>query len=608
MFGRVTPEAKRALLHALQARGEVVAMTGDGVNDTLALKDSDLGIAMGSGTPAAKSVSELVLLDNRFSTLPSVVAEGRRVIANIERVARLFVTKNAWAAVVAVLTGIFTVSYPILPRQLSVIDALTIGIPGFVLSFQPSHDPVRPGFIPRVLRFAIPAGVVMGVATMVVYGYGRHFLDLPKAELQSGATIVLIALGLWVLYELGRPLDHVRRLLQLAMVLAAIGVFTIGPIKDFFELQVPSGEYLIVIAIAVVAGFVLINLSLRAVNRYVPDPHQPRVPADQDEDAPAAGEVPAQAGHAGQLRATRHDGDMEQLQGRVGVVTGAASGIGKAVATALAAEGMKVVLSDIEQTALDAAVGELAAAGHEVLGVRTDVSSWDAVQALAAATMDHFGAVHVLHNNAGVVSRRGGRGAHARHVELGARRRPVERDLRDQGVPAADQGPGRGPHREHGVDRRPAGERRDRAVQRRQVRRGRRSRRRCGSSSTRPARRSAARSCALARSTPRSCSPTGTAPRATMSTPTCTSSSRLGPVSSWPPWGSTRPRSPPWWWTGSGRTASGSSPTTPGTGCWPTASPRWLTTGTWGAGGSRSVRSGYAASGALAAARGSARE
>ena len=112
MFGRVTPEAKRALLHALQGRGEVVAMTGDGVNDTLALKDSDLGIAMGSGTPAAKSVSELVLLDNRFSTLPSVVAEGRRVIANIERVARLFVTKNAWAAVVAVLTGIFTVGYP----------------------------------------------------------------------------------------------------------------------------------------------------------------------------------------------------------------------------------------------------------------------------------------------------------------------------------------------------------------------------------------------------------------------------------------------------------------------------------------------------------------
>ena len=105
VFGRVTPEAKRALLHALQGRDEVVAMTGDGVNDTLALKDADLGIAMGAGTPAAKSVSDIVLLDNRFATLPSVVAEGRRVIANIERVARLFLTKTVWAAVLAVLTG-----------------------------------------------------------------------------------------------------------------------------------------------------------------------------------------------------------------------------------------------------------------------------------------------------------------------------------------------------------------------------------------------------------------------------------------------------------------------------------------------------------------------
>ena len=173
MFGRVTPEAKRTLLHALQGRDEVVAMTGDGVNDTLALKDADLGIAMGSGTPAAKSVSDIVLLDNRFATLPSVVAEGRRVIANIERVARLFLTKTVWAAVLAVLTGILLTRYPLRPRHLTVVDALTIGIPGFVLSFQPSHDPVRAGFVRRVLRFSIPCGVVMGAATMFVYEFGH---------------------------------------------------------------------------------------------------------------------------------------------------------------------------------------------------------------------------------------------------------------------------------------------------------------------------------------------------------------------------------------------------------------------------------------------------
>ena len=139
----------------------------------------------------------------------------------------------------------------------------------------------------------------MGVTTMVVYGYGRHFLELPKEELQSGATIVLIALGLWVLYELGRPLDHVRRLLQLAMVLAAIGVFTIGPIKDFFELEIPSDDYLVVITIAVAIGFVLINIALRLVNRYVPDRHEPRLASGPDRDAAAAGEVPAEPGHTG---------------------------------------------------------------------------------------------------------------------------------------------------------------------------------------------------------------------------------------------------------------------------------------------------------------------
>ncbi|HEU4841487.1 MAG TPA: HAD-IC family P-type ATPase, partial [Ilumatobacteraceae bacterium] len=170
VFGRVTPDVKRSLVKAAQHTGEVVAMTGDGVNDTLALKDADLGIAMGAGTSAAKSVAEIVLLDNRFATLPGVVAEGRRVIANIERVARLFVTKTVWAATFAVIIGVATTSYPLIPRQLTVVDALTIGIPGFVLSFEPSHEPARPGFLERVVRFAAPVGIIMGVTSMAVFG------------------------------------------------------------------------------------------------------------------------------------------------------------------------------------------------------------------------------------------------------------------------------------------------------------------------------------------------------------------------------------------------------------------------------------------------------
>ncbi len=261
VFGRVTPEAKRALLHALQGRGEVVAMTGDGVNDTLALKDADLGIAMGAGTPAAKAVSDIVLLDNRFATLPGVVAEGRRVIANIERVARLFLTKTVWAAVLAVLTGVLLTRYPLRPRHLTVVDALTIGIPGFVLSFQPSHDPVRPGFIRRVLRFSIPAGLISGLATMAVYQVGVRQLDLSIAHAQSGATLTLVAVGLWVLYELARPLDTVRAALVVGLVVMAIGAFTIPFVADFFLLEIPSGEYALWIAAIVATACVLIHLA-----------------------------------------------------------------------------------------------------------------------------------------------------------------------------------------------------------------------------------------------------------------------------------------------------------------------------------------------------------
>jgi cation-transporting ATPase E len=265
VFGRVTPEAKRSLLHALQARGEVVAMTGDGVNDTLALKDADLGIAVGAGTPAAKSVSDLVLLDNRFATLPSVVAEGRRVIANIERVARLFLTKTAWAAVLAVLTGVLMTRYPMRPRHLTVVDSLTIGIPGFVLSFQPSHEPVRPGFIRRVLRFSIPAGLVSGVATMSIYELGTGAFDLTIAHAQSGATLTLVGLGLWVLYELARPLDQIRVVLIATLTALAFATFAIPFVADFFLLEVPPAGYAAAIAGVVAASATLITVALHVV-------------------------------------------------------------------------------------------------------------------------------------------------------------------------------------------------------------------------------------------------------------------------------------------------------------------------------------------------------
>ena len=150
VVGRVTPHQKRSIVLALQQRGHVVAMTGDGVNDALALKEADIGIAMGSGAPATRAVAQVVLLDGQFAALPGVVAEGRRVIANVERVANLFVTKTVYAMLLAIAVGVLRWPYPFLPRHLTIISSLTIGIPAFFLALGPSTQRYVPGFVPRV--------------------------------------------------------------------------------------------------------------------------------------------------------------------------------------------------------------------------------------------------------------------------------------------------------------------------------------------------------------------------------------------------------------------------------------------------------------------------
>ena len=170
VFGRVTPQQKQAMVTALRADAHVVAMTGDGVNDVLALKESDCGIAMASGSEATRAVAQLVLLDSNFSALPHVVAEGRRVINNIERVATLFLTKTTYASILAILTGVLTLPYPFLPRHLTLISGLTIGIPAFLLALAPNDELVRPGFLLGAPRVAIPGGILVSAATMVTYG------------------------------------------------------------------------------------------------------------------------------------------------------------------------------------------------------------------------------------------------------------------------------------------------------------------------------------------------------------------------------------------------------------------------------------------------------
>ena len=239
VFGRVTPDQKRRIVLALQARGHTVAMTGDGVNDALAVKTADIGIAMGSGSPATKAVARLVLLDGRFSHLPDVVREGRQVIANIERVSKLFLTKTVYAATLAVLCGILLLEFPLLPRQLSVTDGLTIGIPAFLLAFLPEARRYVPGFLRRALSFALPAGVVIAVA-VTCYTLVAETQPASEAQLRTGATAIIGVVGIWVLLLVARPLTGYRVLVAAAMLVGLVGIFAIGPVAWFFALTDPG--------------------------------------------------------------------------------------------------------------------------------------------------------------------------------------------------------------------------------------------------------------------------------------------------------------------------------------------------------------------------------
>jgi len=259
VFGRVTPHQKESMVQALQARGHTVAMTGDGVNDVLALKLADIGVAMGSGAPATKAVAELVLLDNRFATLPGVVAEGRRVTANIERVANLFITKTVWATLLAVAAGAALLPYPFLPRHLTIIDTLAIGVPSFFLALAPNRRRYVPGFVGRVLRFAIPAGLIIAAATFSAYALARA-RGLPLAEQRTAATLVALILSLTVLALLAIPLTWRRIALLIAALAAFALLFPVPAVRHFYALALPHGQIgatLLIAALgaAALAGF-----------------------------------------------------------------------------------------------------------------------------------------------------------------------------------------------------------------------------------------------------------------------------------------------------------------------------------------------------------------
>jgi cation-transporting ATPase E len=224
------------MVTALQSRGHTVAMTGDGVNDVLALKDADIGVAMGSGAGATKAVAQIVLLDDRFATLPEVVAEGRRVIGNIERVANLFLVKSVYSFVLVLLVGIFQLEYPFLPRHTTLIAALTIGIPAFFLALAPNYERARPGFVRRVLRFAIPAGLVAGIEVFVAYWVARSQVDT-LGEAQTTAMVSLFACSLYIVQLVARPMVWWKWVLIASMAGLFVLCVAVPFGRHFFDLH-----------------------------------------------------------------------------------------------------------------------------------------------------------------------------------------------------------------------------------------------------------------------------------------------------------------------------------------------------------------------------------
>jgi cation-transporting ATPase E len=235
VLGRVSPDQKRAAVRLLQERGRTVAMTGDGVNDAMAVKDADLGIAMGTGTAATKAVSRVVLLDDRFDRLPNVLASGRRVIANVERVSNIFLAKTAYGILLALISAIVLWPFPFLPRQLTLVSTLAIGIPSFFLALAPNKRIYTPGVLGRVLRYSIPTGVIAGLAAIAAYA--PLYRSVPLHEARSVTTVALFCVSLWILCVLTRPLSGARWLLLAAVAVAFVLVCVIPFTAGFFEMH-----------------------------------------------------------------------------------------------------------------------------------------------------------------------------------------------------------------------------------------------------------------------------------------------------------------------------------------------------------------------------------
>ncbi|MGD7732604.1 HAD-IC family P-type ATPase [Propionibacteriaceae bacterium G57] len=301
VFGRVSPEQKRQMVHALQHEGHTVAMTGDGVNDVLALKDAQIGVAMGSGSAAARGVAQIVLLDNKFATLPHVVGEGRRVIGNIERVANLFLTKTVYSVLLALLSGIagligITDRFPFVPIHVTITGWFTIGIPAFFLAMAPNNERARPGFVTRVMRLAIPAGIIVGLATFTTWllvqpGNPGAATDQAWAQASTAALVTQLTAASWVLAVVARPFAWWKVLLVAGSMGFYVLLFNLTWLHPFIHIDTGNPAQLLLGVVVGLVGAALVEVVWwwrRAAQRREDEAHAAAGGASHAPNAPHA--------------------------------------------------------------------------------------------------------------------------------------------------------------------------------------------------------------------------------------------------------------------------------------------------------------------------------
>jgi cation-transporting ATPase E len=250
VFGRVSPEQKRMFVKALQKQGKKVGMTGDGVNDILALRDADCSIAMASGSEAASNAAQLVLMDSDFSRMPQVVAEGRRVVNNIEKTASLFLTKNIFSFLLAIFSMVSVLSYPLKPSQITLISMFTIGMPSFVLSLEPNKKRIHGRFFGNVFKMAAPAGITtfISVSSLVVFG---QVFEINDECISTACTILVALVGFMILAKVATPMNRLHA--GLIIVMLAGMVYCLFFKREFFGINAISGQALMLLIVFLIA-------------------------------------------------------------------------------------------------------------------------------------------------------------------------------------------------------------------------------------------------------------------------------------------------------------------------------------------------------------------